>query len=137
MPKSTASRLNPLHERQARTTADLLSNLEQPFNSLLDFSICEGRQLRLQDSESHRERIASAGVEQEPETQPPTEDLFPSKPPQATKQSRQVVNLATQLSLERHAWKQTGEKSSLWVFERRWPHRRDHAEGRNHGVQGR
>ena len=56
---------------------------------------------------------------------------------QHTKQPRKAMDVATQLSLGHHGWKQTGEIDSLRVFEHRWPHLKDRAEGRNHGVQGR
>jgi hypothetical protein len=71
------------------------------------------------------------------ETQPPMDDFLPAKPPHDTKESRQAADVATQLSLQHHGWKQTGEPSPLWVFEHRRPQRRDRAEGRNRGVEGR
>jgi hypothetical protein len=80
---------------------------------------------------TRHEPIPQAG---ESEAQPPIDDFFSSKPPHGTKQSRQAVDVATQLSMERHGWKQTGEPSPFRAFEHRWPHRRDHAEGRNHRL---
>ena len=112
----------------------MLDEPERPFDAVLDFSICEGRQLPIQDSETHHERIPIAEVLRESEAQPPIEDFFPSKVPQGTKGSRQAVDVATQLSMERHGWKQTGEPSPFRTFEHRWPHRRDRAEGRNHRL---
>lgn len=58
-----------------------------------------------------------------------------AKYPHGTKRSRQAMGVATGLRMEHHGWKQTGKKSSLWAFEHRWAHRRDRAEGRNHGIQ--
>ena len=137
MTKLNTTRHDDLQDRQRKAVADMLNESEKPFDAVLDFSICEGRQLPRQDSETHPEPIPLAGVEQESAVQPPIEDFFPSKPPHGTKGSRQAVDVATQLSMERHGWKQTGEPSSLWAFEHRRPHLRDRAEGRNHGVQGR
>ena len=134
MPKLNATRHDDLQDRQAKSLADMLNHSEQPFNPLLDFSICEGRQLPIQDSGTHRVQILLAGVEQESAAQLPIEDFFPSKSPHGTKGVRQAVNVATQLSMELHGWKQTGEKSPFRAFEHRWPHRRDHAEGRNHRL---
>lgn len=85
-------------------------------DSVLDFFICGGRQRPMQDSENHQERIPLA------------------EHPHGTKRSRQAVGVATHLSMEHHGWKQTGTKSSLWAFEHRLAHRRDHAEGRNHRL---
>jgi hypothetical protein len=136
MPKLNTTRHDDRQDSQGKTIADILNYSEQPFDALFGFSICEGRKHPTQDSEAHQAQIPRAGVDQEPAAQPPIEDFFPSKPPRSTKGSRQAVDVATQLSMERHGWKQTGEPSSLWAFEHRRPHLRDHAEGRNHGVQG-
>jgi len=136
MPKLNTTHPDDLHDRQGKTVNDLLNDSGQSFGGTLDFSICEGRQLPVEDAEFHLERTSLAGQE-EPAAQPPIEDFFASEAPHGTKQSRQAVDVATQLSMERHGWKQTGEPSSLWAFEHRRPHMRDRAEGRNHGVQGR
>ena len=137
MPKLNTTRHDDLQDHQGTTVADSLNPSEQPFDALLDFSICEGRQVPIQGSETYQSRVPLAGVEQESAAQPPIEDVFASEAPRGTKQSRQAGDVATQLSMERHGWKQTGETSSLWAFEHRRPHMRDRAEGRNHGVQGR
>lgn len=79
---------------------------------VLDLFICGGRRRSMPDSETI-----------------PVAEL-----PYGTKRSRQAVDGATRLSMERHGWKQSGTKSSLWAFEHRWPHLRDHAEGRNHRL---
>ena len=114
MPKLTATSHAFLQDRQVRTFAGVLNDSKQPF----DFFICGGRQRPLQDSETHDERIPLADH------------------PYGTKRSRQAVDIAARVSMEHHGFKQTGTKSFLWAFEHRWPHLRDHAEGRNHGVQG-
>jgi hypothetical protein len=116
MSKLTKSRHDSLHGRQGRTVADILNDSVQPFDAVLDFFICGGRQRPMQDSETRHERIPLA------------------EHPHGTKRSRQVVDGAARLSMEHHGWKQTGTKSSLWVFEHRWAHWRDRAEGRNHRL---
>jgi hypothetical protein len=105
-------------------------------DAALDFFICGGRQRSMQDSETHHEPIPLAGVVRESEAQPPINDFFSSKHPHDTKRSRQAVGVATRVNMEHHGWKHTGTKSSLWAFEHRWAHRRDHAEGRNHRLPG-
>jgi hypothetical protein len=137
MPKLNTTHHDDLHDRQGKTVNDLLNDSEQSFDGTLDFSICGGRQLPIHDAGTHPEELPLAGIERDSEAQPPSDDFFSSETPHGTKRSRQAVDVATRLSMERHGWKQTGEKSSLWAFEHRSPHRRDHAEGRNHGVQGR
>ena len=115
---------------QDRKFAEAMNDSEQPFDTVQGFSICGGRQLAIQVSETHHELIPLA----EDEVQPPIDDLFYAEHPHGTKQSRQAVDLLAHLSLGHHGWKHTGKKSSLWAFEHRWPHRRDHAEGRNHRL---
>ena len=66
MPKLNTTRHDDRQGSQGKTIADILNHSEQPFDALLDFSICEGRRLPIQDSETHQSQIPSAGVEQEP-----------------------------------------------------------------------
>jgi len=136
MPKLTTTRHDDLQNRQGKTVADMLNDSKQPFDALFDFSICEGRKRPMPAFETHQERIPLAEVVRDSEAQPPIEDFFSLEATHGTKRSRQAVAVATRLSMERHGWKQTGERSSLWVFEHRSPHRRDHTEGRNHRLQG-
>ena len=132
MRKPTISRHDFLQDRQGRTFADVLNDPEPPFDAVIDFSICEGRQRGMQESEIHHDRAPLAEVVQEAESQSPIDDLFSSNHPQITKRLRQALGVATRSSMEHHGWKETGKRSSLWVFERRCRHRRDRAEGRNH-----
>ena len=110
----------------------MLNDSEQPFDTVIDLSICEGRQRRMQESEIHHDRAPLAEVVREPESQAPIDDSLSSNHPQSTKRLRQALGVATRMSMEHHGWKKTGKRSSLWVFEHRWPHLRDRAEGRNH-----
>ena len=116
MSKLTTNHHNCLQDRQRRTFADVLNNSEQPFDAVLDFFTCGGRQRPMKESETHQEHIPLA------------------EHPHGTKQSRQAMGIVTDLSMKHHGWKQTGKKSSLWAFEHRWAHRRDRAEGRNHRL---
>jgi hypothetical protein len=136
MSKLNTNRHDLLQNHQHSTVADVLNDSKRPSDAVIDFSICEGRKPPMQDSKTYPEPILLAGLGREPDAQPPIENFFASDVPHSTKQSRQAVDVATRLSMERHGWKQTGERSSLWAFEHRSPHRRDHAEGRNHRLQG-
>jgi hypothetical protein len=135
MLESTITRHNSLQDRQGRTIADVLNQPEQPFDTVLDFSICEGRERRMQESEIRHDRAPLAEVVREPESQSPIDDALSSNHPQSTKRLRQAMGVVARLGMEHHGWKETGKTSSLWVFEHRWPHLRDHAEGRNHRLQ--
>jgi hypothetical protein len=132
MPKSTTTRHDCHQEHQGGMFADVLNNSEQPCDDALDFFISEDRKRPAQAS-AH-EPIPVAGVDSESETQPPIDDLFSLEHPHGTKLSRQAMGVVARVSMERHGWKQTGTRSSLWVFEHRSPHLRDHAEGRNHRL---
>lgn len=135
MRKPTITRHDFLQDRQGSAFADVLNDSEQPSDAVIDFSICEGRQRRVQESAIHHDRAPLAEMVREPESQSPINDFFCSNQPQSTKRLRQALGVAARLSMEHHGWKETGKRSSLWVFERRCPHLRDRAEGRNHRLQ--
>jgi len=73
MPKLTVTGHDFLPNRQRRTFADVVSDLEQPLDSVHDLSICGGQQSPMPDSETRQEQI-------------PLEEH-----PHDTKQSRQAV----------------------------------------------
>ena len=122
-------KLNTIRQnRQRKMFADVMNDSEKPLDTVHRFSICEGRPHPTQETPHQRIPLAWEGG------QPPIDDLFSSEYPHGTKQSRKVLDASAHLSLEQHGWKHTGKKSSLWAFEHRWPHQRDHAEGRNHRL---
>jgi hypothetical protein len=123
-----------LQDRQRRTFANVLTDLGRPFGAVIDFFICGGRQRRMRESEVHHDRAPLAGVVQEPESQSPIDHSLSSNHPHSAKRLRRAAGVAYHMSLEHHGWKKTGKRSSLWVFEHRWPHLRDRAEGRNHRL---
>jgi hypothetical protein len=127
----TITRHDPLQDRQGRISA-ILTDSEQPLDTVLDFSICEGREQRMQESEIHHDRPPLAEVVREAESQSSVDAPLASNHPQSTKRLRQAMGVVARLGMEHHGWKETGKSSSLWVFEHRWPHLRDRAEGRNH-----
>ena len=134
MPKLTTTRHDFHQEHQGGVFDDVLNNSEQPCDDVLDFFISEDRKRPMQDSETHHEPIPLAGAVSESEAQLPVDDLFSMDHPHETKLSRQAVGVAAHLGMEHHGWKQTGTKNSLFAFEHRSPHLRDHAEGRNHRL---
>jgi hypothetical protein len=140
MPKSTGlehtmtnlitTRNDSLQNRQGTKVADVLNNSKQSSDAVLDLFICGGRQ------RTHHERTPLAEAVSEREAQPHVEDLFSSEHPHSTKLSRQATGVVARLGMKHRGWKQADTKGSFWAFEHRWPHLRDRAEGRNHGLQG-
>jgi hypothetical protein len=116
MPKLNTPLHAVIQDRQGRTFADVVNDSQQPFDAVLDFSICGRRQRPMKVSGTHHEQIPTV------------------EHPHGTKHSRQAVSAMAHLNMEHHGWKQTGKKISLWAFEHRWAHRRDRAEGRNHRL---
>jgi hypothetical protein len=134
MRKPTIARHDSLQDRQSSAFADVLNDSGRPSDAVIDLSICEGRQRRVQESEIYHDRTPLAEVVQEPESRSPVDDSLSSYHPQSTKRLRQALGVVARMSMEHHGWKETGKGSSLWVFERRCPHLRDRAEGRNHRL---
>ena len=136
MPKLNSTRHDFVQGRQAKSIAEMLNGSQESFETVLDFSICGGQHHAIHDSAAHPERTPLAAAVQASEADPAIDEFFSLKPPHGSKRSRQAVKVATHLSMEHHGSKQASTNGSPWVFEHRWPHRRDHAEGRNHGVRG-
>jgi hypothetical protein len=104
-------------------------------DNVLDFFICGGRRRPMQDSKTHHKQLPLTGGVPDWEAVLPIADFLSSKHPHSTKRSRQAMGVAVHMGMEHHGWKQNGTRSSPWAFEHRWPHRRDHAEGRNHRLE--
>jgi hypothetical protein len=134
MPKLNTSRQDSLQDRQPKSIAEILNGSQQSFETVLDFSICGGGRHAIHDADALPERAASAAVVQASEADPAIDEFFSLKPPHGSKRSRKAVKVATHLSIEHHGSKETSTNGSPWVFEHRWPHRRDRAEGRNHRI---
>ena len=63
MPKLNTDHHDDLHDRQGKTVNDLLNDSERSFDGTLDFSICGGRQIPVEDSDVHPERTSVAEQE--------------------------------------------------------------------------
>ena len=110
MPKLTTTHHDFLQDRQERTFTDVLNDPRQPVDTVLDFSICEGRRQLPPDAESHAEAIPLAGAASESDAQPPVDDLFSLEQPRASKLTQHAAEAAARVSAEQHGWKQTGKK---------------------------
>jgi hypothetical protein len=115
MPRVIITRHDFLQDRQGRTFADVLNDLEQPFDEVLGFFNDEGRQRRMEESEIHHDRSPLAGVVRELESQPAIDGFLSSKHPRRTKRLRQAVGVVVRMIMERLGWRKTGKKGSLGV----------------------
>lgn len=115
-------------------SAAVQTDLGQSSETVIDFFICRGRQCPVPEVEPNNDRAPLDGAVQEPELQPLTTESLATEHPQSAKRLRQAADAALHMRMEHHGWKKTGKKGSLWAFEHRWPHLRDHAEGRNHRL---
>ena len=115
MPKSTVTRDDFLKDRQGRTFADVLDDVEQPFDEVLAFFSDKGRQQRMEDAEIHHDRAPLAGVVRELESQPAIDAYFSGVHAQQTQRLRQAIGVLVRIIMERRGWKKTGKKGSLGV----------------------
>ena len=104
-----------VNNRQGRTFADVWSDSEQPFQELLDFINDEERQRRMEESETHHDRPALAGVVRELESQPSINNFLATALPKNAKRFRQAVGVVVRMIMEARGWKKTGRKGSLGV----------------------
>ena len=115
MPRVTVSRQSFLGDRQGRTFADVANDSEQPFDDVLDFFNDEGRQRRMEESETHHDRPPLAGVVRELEAQTSVDAFLSSQHPRRTKRLRQAIGVVVRIIMEQLGWKKTGKKGSLGV----------------------
>jgi hypothetical protein len=104
-----------LDDRQGRTFADVLADVEQPFDEILEFFNDSQRQQRMEDSEIHHDRPALAGVVRELEALEAVDRFLGTQHPRRTKRLRQVVGVVVRMIMERRGWQKTGRKGSLGV----------------------
>ena len=104
-----------LEDRQGRTFSDVLDDPEQPFDEVLAFFDDLDRQRRMEESETHHDRPALAGVVRELEAQPAIDRFLASEHPRRTKRLRQAVGVAVRIIMEQRGWRKTGKKGSLGV----------------------
>jgi len=104
-----------LGDRQGRTFTDVLNDAGQPFDILLQYFDDEGRQQRMEDSETHHDRPALAGVIRELESLPEIDAFLSEVHLQRSKRLRQATGVLVRMIMERRGWKKTGKKGSLGV----------------------
>ena len=116
MPRTVQiTRKSFLEDRQGRTFSDVLDDPEQPFDEVLAFFSDSDRQRRMEESETHHDRPALAGVVRELEAEPPIDRFLASEHPRRTKRLRQAVGVVVRIIMEQRGWRKTGKKGSLGV----------------------
>ena len=133
MATPSESRRSLLPHRQLSVSADMLIDSAQPLDPVIDLFICGNHQSRFEEAEAGHELAPLAGV-LEPKSQPTIENVLSSDHPQDSKPLLRAMNLVAGLDVEHHGGRKTGRRGSPRMFEHRWPHRRDRAEGRNHRL---
>jgi hypothetical protein len=115
MPDIHITRKDFLDDRQGRTFADVLNDADQPFDQVLEFFNDKDRQRRMEDSETHHDRPALAGVVRELESLTAVDRFLETQHPRRTKRLRQVVGVVVRMIMEGRGWRKTGRKGSLGV----------------------
>lgn len=103
------------NDRQGKTFSDVREDPESPFDELLHFLSNESRQRRMEESETHHDRPALAGIVRELEAQPQIDRFLAQAHPRKTKRFRQAVGVAVRMIMEARGWQKTGRKGSLGV----------------------
>lgn len=115
MPKVRVTKADFLDDRQGKTFADVLNDLEQPFAKVLEFFDNEDRQQRMEDAELHHDRAPLAGVVRELESQPVIDQFLAGAHIRRNTRFRQAVGVLVRMIMERRGWRKTGRKGSLGV----------------------
>ena len=92
-------------DRQGRTFADVVNDIEQPFDTVLDFFNSEDRQRRMVESEVRYGKAPLAAVVQELESQPSIHDFLSAKDPHRRKRLGQAVTAVVRMVMDRLGWK--------------------------------
>ena len=104
-----------VEDRQGRTFSDVVDDSAQPFDEVLAFFNDLDRQQRMEESETHHDRPALAGVVRELEAQPAIDRFLASEHPRRPKRLRQAVGVVVRIIMEQRGWRKTGKKGSLGV----------------------
>lgn len=89
------------------------SNNGYSFQEWLDFFNDPARQKRMEDSETHHDRPALAGVIKELEQHPAFKIFFAGTDSHKTVRARQAIGVLVRIIMERLGWETTGIKGSL------------------------
>lgn len=103
------------NDPQGRTFADVWDDANQPFETLLQLFNDGDWQRRMEESETHHNRPALAGVVRELEANPTIDHFLGTAHPRQSKRFRQAVGVLVRMIMEKRGWQKTGRKGSLGV----------------------
>lgn len=104
-----------LEDRQGRTFADVVNDLEQPFGEVLEFFSDADRQRRMEDAEIHHDRSPLAGVVRELEARPAINQFLSEVHTHRSNRLRQAIGVVVRMVMQQRGWQKTGRKGSLGV----------------------
>lgn len=104
-----------LDDSQGRTFADVVEDVNQPFDAVLAFFRDESRIRRMEESEIHHDRPPLAGVVRELEALPSVDEFLSQIHTTKSKRFRQAIGALVRIVLESRGWRKTGRKGSLGV----------------------
>ena len=123
-----------IQDPQGRTFADVWDNSEHPFDELLELFNNAAWQRRMEESETHHDRPALAGVVRELEADPRIDEFLATAHPRRSKRFRQAVGVLVRMMMEKRGWQKTGRKGSLGV--RTKTEKRTETPGAYHNTGG-
>ena len=115
MPKTRVTRSRFLEDHQGMKFADVVSDPEQPFDTVLEFFNDDDRQRRMEESELHHDRSPLAGVVRELESQPAIDGFLSEVHARRSMRLRQAIGVLVRIIMEQRGWRKTGRKGSLGV----------------------
>ena len=115
MAKTSISRTDFLNDPQGKTFADVVNDVNQPFDAVLKFFNDADRQRRMDESELHHDRSPLAGVVRELESLPELDRFLGDAQTRRNTRFRQAIGVLVRIIMERRGWKKTGRKGSLGV----------------------
>jgi hypothetical protein len=104
-----------IQDPQGRTFADVWDDSQYPFDELLELFNDADWQRRMEESETHHDRPALAGVVRELEAHPRIDEFLATAHPRRSKRFRQAVGVLVRMIMEKRGWQKTGRKGSLGV----------------------
>jgi uncharacterized protein YodC (DUF2158 family) len=104
---------NFLADPQGARFKDVIENYPSYFDEALAFFNDEDRLKRMEDSETHHDRPAFAGVVKEFEANPQMNELFTTVDAHKTTRFRQAIGTLIRIHMTQRGWHTTGDKGSL------------------------
>ncbi len=129
MASTKITRKDFLEDRQGKTFADVAGDPEYPLDDALEFFSDPDRQRRMEESETHHDRAALAGVVRELESLPPINQFLSTFHAQRSQRLRQAIGVIVRMIMERRGWQKSGKKGSLGVRSARVAQTPNHNNG--------